>query len=1055
MTNDIFNSIDLEELNGLSEEEKKYALEILKEYSSTGKSQKYEDILYSDYKEIPVDIETFLHDKQYLGKGLTDDEGRFTVFPYWVETLKKVFPTNIDTAYNTLVLSGAIGLGKAQPLDAKVFTKDGYVPMGSISEGTMVYGVDGNLHRVLGVFPQGEKNVYRVTFTDGTSTECCDEHLWTVRVQNQVSQTRTVELKELLNKKLFRLTSGKYKERLYYIPMTEPLNFEAKEHFIHPYILGALIGDGSLTTPSISITVADDEIVEKISRLLDNDYTIHKTRTGKYYYSIKKRNNTAYKVDGVVKPIPNRYAQEISRLQLNVKSVYKHIPKEYLFDSIENRIELLKGLMDTDGTIVKSGSTMQFNTSSEALRDDFIFLVETLGGSAWYHTRTGKYKGKNGNVVVCNNCYVISLKLPKHICPFYISRKRCRINPKSFSPSRAIESIEYIGKKECQCIYVDCPEHLYLTDHLIVTHNTLVAVLCLLYMLYRMMCLKDPYKHYGLQPIDKITFSFINITMDAAKGVAWSKCQELLQSSEWFLARGRVSKSLNPEWQPDIGIELLYGSQPRHIIGRAVFASFEDEISFQQNQDITKQKEKAKALISSVDARMQSRFMKGEFLPTLHILASSKRTDQSFLETYIDMKKRNESKRTLIIDEPQWVIRTDKDSPRKFAVAVGNKFLNSEVIPLSATERDIQVYRDKGYTILYVPMGYYENFIDDIDIALTDIAGISTSNSTRYINGQRWSALRNDNRSNPFSTEILTIGNGKDDTAQYYDYFDMGKIDPLIKQRPLFVHLDMSISGDKTGIAGVWIVGKKPSTDGTPASKDLYYKLAFSVAIKAPKGHQVSFEKNRQFIFWLREQGFNIKGVSTDSFQSYDTGQTLLSHGIPYSMISVDRVDADRICKPYQYFKSTIYEERLETYHTKLLTDEVVGLVRDNNGKIDHTSIGGSIDSKDIADAVCGALYNASSHAEEFAFDYGETLDVITKVSSSTSEEEYKKQISVDFQNELNKMFDPLKRGESIISGVSNNEPKRTEKNSQFMNFGFGNAQPLSSQYLAQGIIVI
>jgi intein/homing endonuclease len=163
--------------------------------------------------------------------------------------------------------------------------------------------------------------------------------------------------------------------------------------------------------------------------------------------------------------------------------------------------------------------------------------------------------------------------------------------------------------------------------------------------------------------------------------------------------------------------------------------SFEDEVSFQPNQDVDIQKKKAKELISSVDARMKSRFMKGEYLPTLNILASSKRTDQSFLESYIDTKKRNESKNTLVIDEPQWVIRTDKDSPNKFCVAVGNKFLNSEVLPLSVTEKDLQIYRDKGFSILKVPMGYYENFLDDIDIALTDIAGISTSNTTKYIAG--------------------------------------------------------------------------------------------------------------------------------------------------------------------------------------------------------------------------------------------------------------------------------------------------------------------------------
>lgn len=93
-----------------------------------------------------------------------------------------------------------------------------------------------------------------------------------------------------------------------------------------------------------------------------------------------------------------------------------------------------------------------------------------------------------------------------------------------------------------------------------------------------------------------------------------------------------------------------------------------------------------------------------------------------------------------------------------------------------------------------------------------------------------------------------------------------------MKSRPMFIHLDMSISGDKTGIAGVWIKGKKPHEEGIPDSKELFYKLAFSVAIKAPKGRQISFEKNRQFIYWLREQGFNIKGISYDTFNSVDLG---------------------------------------------------------------------------------------------------------------------------------------------------------------------------------------
>ena len=480
--------------------------------------------------------------------------------------------------------------------------------------------------------------------------------------------------------------------------------------------------------------------------------------------------------------------------------------------------------------------------------------------------------------------------------------------------------------------------------------KSFIAVLCILYQLYRMMCLKDPYIHYGLQPIDKITFAFMNITLDASKGVGWDKAQSLLQASPWFMSRGTVSGRDTLVWQPPKGIELIAGSQSRHIIGRAVFSAFFDEISFQLNQDVNKQIEKAKTLINTAQARMISRFMHGEYNPTLLLLASSKRTEQSFLETFIDTKKKKESKTTLIVDEPQWVIRTDKDSPNKFYVAVGNKFLDSEVLPLNVSETDLDIYRNRGFTLLKVPMGYYEQFLDDIDIALTDCAGISTSNTTRYISGPRLVSVKNYNIKNPFSKDIIEVGNGLDDKTQYWDYFDLNQIDPTLKSRPMYIHLDMSISGDKTGIAGIWIVGKKPPAEGQQPSKELYYRLAFSVAIKAPKGHQISFEKNRQFIYWLREQGFNIKGISTDTFQSADLGQSLTAHHFNYSVISVDRCQ-DRVCLPYQYLKSTIYEQRIEMYDSKLLTDELIGLERDGNGKIDHSPAG--INSKDTADALC------------------------------------------------------------------------------------------------------
>ena len=422
-----------------------------------------------------------------------------------------------------------------------------------------------------------------------------------------------------------------------------------------------------------------------------------------------------------------------------------------------------------------------------------------------------------------------------------------------------------------------------------------IAVIIGCYELYRMLCLKDPYIYYGLQPIDVITFAVMNITIDAAKGVAWSKIQALIQSSSWFMERGTVSKSDIPEWKPPKGIELIYGSQSRHIIGRAVFWSFFDEVSFQPNQDVEMQKEKAKVLVNTASARMQSRFMKGDKNPTILTLASSKRTEQSFMETFIEGKKKNESKTTRVVDEPQWVIRTDKNSTRKFKVAIGNKFLNSEVLPLDVSEEELNLYRNKGYSLIDVPMGYYENFIDDIDIALTDIAGISTSNVTRYIAGNRIAAVKRDNIKNLFVKDVIEVGNGMDDETQYYDFIDLENLDRKLLSMPLYVHLDMSITGDKTGIAGVWVIGKKPTKEGMPPSKDLIYRACFSVSVKAPKGHQISFEKNRQFIRWLRSKGFSIRGVSSDTYQSADLIQQLAAENYNTSVISVDRVK-DNIC---------------------------------------------------------------------------------------------------------------------------------------------------------------
>ena len=527
-----------------------------------------------------------------------------------------------------------------------------------------------------------------------------------------------------------------------------------------------------------------------------------------------------------------------------------------------------------------------------------------------------------------------------------------------------------------------------------------IAVAIMEYELYRIMCLKDPLEHFRLKKGEKIVFALMNIKLDLAEDIAVSKFQNAIKFSPWFLARGYYTGRTNKEWQPndEYNIQIKIGSQADDVIGQPVFYAFFDEISFIKNKDIEEQKKKAIDMIDTALGGMVTRFTFAGKRPTMLCLASSKRSEKSFLEEHIKIKLSSEPDNVMIIDEPVWKVRPPKEfSKETFNLAVGNKFLVSTILK---DEEKIEDYILKGYNVIKVPANLKSQFIDNMDRALCDYAGISSTELSKYISGAALKDCLNDKLENPFTREVIEVGNAKEDKAQYSDFFDLTKIPKELKYKPLFVHLDMSLSGDKTGIAGIWIKGKKPTVEGDPG-KDLFYTTAFAVAIKAPKGRQISFEKNRNFIRWLREQGFKIKEITSDTYQSADLQQQLSAEGFNCSILSVDRVDNDHICKPYQYFKNTLYEQRIEMFHHNLLEQEIVNLERNvNTGKVDHPEAG----SKDISDAVCGAVFTASKYAEEYAYEYGEDLESIVSVNKEAEEGE---QLVLNFEEELKKM-DPM-----------------------------------------------
>ena len=535
------------------------------------------------------------------------------------------------------------------------------------------------------------------------------------------------------------------------------------------------------------------------------------------------------------------------------------------------------------------------------------------------------------------------------------------------------------------------------------------------YLMYRVMCLKNPLEFYHLKQTEKICFAFMNIKLALSEEIAISKFQKTIQMSPWFMKQGKMTTYHNsPYWVPPDPIKIIIGSQSDDVIGQPIYFAFFDEISFIKNQDIDKQKAKAKDMIDTAIGGMLTRFIHKGKNPTMLVVASSKRSEQSFMEEYIKTLSKTDGNNVYVVDKPVWEVKPKGTySDETFYVGLGNKFLESIVIP-DDDANDLTPYKERGYKILEVPIDFKAKFLEDIDRNLCDFAGVSSSSTNKYMSAQIVLDNVHTEFKNPLP-DIMEVGNGKEDTTQYYNFFKMENVPQELLYKPLFIHLDMSVSGDMTGIAGVWITGKKVSTDPNNQGADLQFRLAFSTSVKAPKGRQISFEKNRNFVRWLKSQGFKIKKVTSDTYQSYDLQQQLTAEGFDCEILSVDRVD-NNICRPYQYLRSTIYEKRLAMYKSERLFDEFVDVERNmNTGKIDHTPNF----HKDVLDAVCGATFTASKYAEEYAFDYGETLDTTLSANKDQGTMDMQ-QVAIEFEQEMQKMLDPILPNVSTNTSTTN-----------------------------------
>ena len=447
------------------------------------KNQKYSPLFYipktqvnENLMDIKVDVDVDFDKYQKM------DKRGWRVFKHQEEGIKFLL------SRKKCILADDMGLGKVIANDVPVLTPNGWVEHGSLKVGDYVIGSNGKPTKVLEVHPNPIKDYYNITFTDGTVVEACDEHLWSVYTPSQKkrnTKNQVLTIRDMLDKEKTVITNGtginegkKYKTKTYYkmsngdckwyIPMVKPVEFNPREIKIDPYLLGVLLGDGSIGSKnSIKLTTKDNEIINEITKRLPENILVS---------DYKDEIEFGFKM--VDKSKGNDLLSYLKHYDLLGRtSEDKFIPKDYKFNTIDIRLEILQGLLDTDGYCSKKGGTIQYYSISKQLSDDVKELVQSLGGVARQRNKRGSYRLPNGELKECKICYTLTINLPDGIKPFKLKRKLDNIRGvKKYRPTRGIKNIEFSRRTLGQCITVEAEDSLYVIDKYVVTHNTVMSV---------------------------------------------------------------------------------------------------------------------------------------------------------------------------------------------------------------------------------------------------------------------------------------------------------------------------------------------------------------------------------------------------------------------------------------------------------------------------------------------------------------------------------------------------------------------------------------------------
>lgn len=371
----------------------------------------------------------------------------------------------VTSEEDKILLRASAGSGKALKNGTKVLTNQGWKNIENLVIGEQVAGQDGKFHSVKGIYPQGLKQVYKIIFSDDNIIECSGDHLWTYQTKNQRDRHRndwrysnTNTTAEIYNQVRLKNNNGSWNV---YIPMIEPLQYEEKDLPLDPYLLGVLLGDGSFMGKGTSFTCAEEDLLHKVQDIL-KQYRCELHYKGQYDYQLVGEKGYGYH------NVQDYIGSVIRDLGLkNTDSHTKFIPQQYLFASEKDRVALLEGLIDTDGYC--DASEYNICLASKQLILDIQFLCESLGFTAYYSEKHAYCNSKD-----CGIVYRLNIKTSEKYPKIHTTKnKDSRWKKGQTAARRTIREIipteEYA---EMTCIEIDSPDHLFVTEHCIVTHNT-------------------------------------------------------------------------------------------------------------------------------------------------------------------------------------------------------------------------------------------------------------------------------------------------------------------------------------------------------------------------------------------------------------------------------------------------------------------------------------------------------------------------------------------------------------------------------------------------------